>query len=92
MSLGVWVDAQHDLDLSGSGVPVYKSDRTDAKSVENALVYYLDVLARRQSGEQLVPFQVERLDYRESDRKAFMRGLEVAGQKAVDEFKNAFGG
>ncbi|RME85581.1 MAG: hypothetical protein D6775_02440 [Caldilineae bacterium] len=71
------------------GVPVYKSDWTDAASLENALLYFLDVLARRRAGERLAPFRVQRLDYRNHDRDAFYRGLERAGRKAVEEFKTA---
>ena len=37
-----------------SGAPIYKSDWTDANSVENALVYFLDVVQRRRSRERLV--------------------------------------
>lgn len=78
--------------ISGSGVPVYKSDWTDANSIANALEYFIAVLVRRESGEQLAPFKVERMDYRESDRAAFFKGLEIAGPKAVAEFEEVFGG
>src|SRR3972149_287541 len=44
-----------------SGVAIYKSDWTDARSVENAIAYFLDVNERRRSGERLAPFRVERL-------------------------------
>ncbi|NIS82274.1 MAG: hypothetical protein GTO14_19175 [Anaerolineales bacterium] len=77
--------------FSRAGIPVYKSDWTDAKSVENAAVYFLDVLERRRGGERLAPFRVERLDFREQDREAFYRGLERNGPKAVEEFRRAFG-
>ncbi|MBI3961411.1 MAG: hypothetical protein HY335_01560 [Deinococcus sp.] len=74
-----------------AGQPIYKSDWTDAASVENALTYFLDVAARRHSGARLVPFRVERLDYRTQDRAAFYQGLERNGPKAVEEFRAAFG-
>ncbi len=74
-----------------SGVPVYKSDWTDARSVANAVEYFLDVAQRRRTGERLAPFRVERLDYRNQDREAFYRGLERNGPKAVREFRAAFG-
>jgi hypothetical protein len=73
-----------------SGVPVYKSDWTDAGSVENAIVYFLDVSQRRQARERLAPFHVERLDVRIQDRDGFYRGLARNGQKAVREFDEAF--
>lgn len=34
----------------------------------------------------------ERLDYRNQDRVAFFEGLERAGLKAVQEYRDAFGG
>jgi hypothetical protein len=77
--------------FSGAGVPVYKSDWTDARSVENTVEYFLDVVVRRRGGERLAPFRVERLDYRTQDQAAFYRGLERNGPKAVREFREAFG-
>ncbi len=74
-----------------AGVPIYKSDWTDASSVENALVHFLDGIDRRKSGERVVPFSVERLDFRTQDREAFYEGLERNGPKAVEEFRAAFG-
>lgn len=73
-----------------SGVPVYKSDWTDANSVSNAIDYFIDVIRRRREGEKMVPFSVERLDYRKQDRTAFYKGLERNGPKAVREFDEAF--
>jgi hypothetical protein len=52
-----------------SGIPVYKSDWTDPASVANAIGYFVDVTARRQRGERLAPFRVERLDFRTQDRE-----------------------
>lgn len=72
-----------------AGWPIYKSDWTDSNSVENALVYFLDVLERRRDRERLVPFRVERLDYRTSDPDGFKRGLARSGPKAVHEFEKA---
>jgi hypothetical protein len=76
--------------ISKAGVPVYKSDWTDANSVENAVQYFLASLDRRRAGERLVPFRVERLDLRNQDRETFYRGLERNGPKAVREFREAF--
>jgi hypothetical protein len=73
-----------------SGMPVYKSDWTDAGSVANALEYFVDINERRASHERLGPFRVERLDYRNVDREAFFQGLERNGPKAVREFREAF--
>lgn len=72
------------------GVPIYKSDWTDANSVENALAYFTDVAERRQNRERLAPFRVERLDYRRQDHDEFQAGLARNGPKAVREFSEAF--
>ena len=74
-----------------SGVPVYKSDWTDARSVENALEYLVGISERRRSKERLAPSHVERLDFRAQDHAGFFAGLERNGPKAVDEFRKAFG-
>lgn len=73
-----------------SGRPIYKSNWSDASSVENALVYYLDVIKRRRNSERIAPFRVERLDYRRQDREGFYEGLARSGPKAVSEFDVAF--
>jgi hypothetical protein len=73
-----------------SGVPVYKSDWTDAHSVENAVLYFLEVLERRRRGERLAPFRVDRLDFRTQDHEGFYQGLARNGPKAVREFTTAF--
>lgn len=72
-----------------TGVPVYKSDWTDHHSVRNALEYGLEVLERRRGRERLVPFRVERLDYRAGNPEAFFAGLARSGPKAVREFREA---
>ena len=76
--------------FSRAGMPVYKSDWSDAQSVENALEYFLKIPERRKAGERLAPFRVERLDYRNQDREKFYQGLERNGSKAVEEFRKAF--
>jgi hypothetical protein len=73
------------------GVPVYKADWTDPVSVANTLDYLLARYAQGQAGVRLVPFHVERLDYRTGDRVAFDQGLARNGPKAVREFRAAFG-
>lgn len=76
--------------IARSGLIVYKSDWTDAFSVENAIQYFSLIPARRRTGERLAPFHVERLDYRNQERDQFYKHLERNGQKALDEFKQAF--
>lgn len=72
-----------------SGLPIYKSDWTDANSVENAIDYFLDVVRRRREKQRLVAFRVERLDYRTSDTEAFYAGLERNGPRSVREFRES---
>ena len=74
-----------------SGIPVYKSDWTDAASVANAVDYYVGVRKRRRDGERLAPFQVQRLDFRNQDREGFYEGLARNGPKAVREDREACG-
>ena len=74
-----------------TGLPIYKSDWTDPHSIENAMEYFLDVVERRRAKERLVPFRVERLDFRRQDQEAFFQGLARNGPKAVREFREAFG-
>lgn len=70
-------------------LPLHQSDWSDANSIANALAYHLDVLERRRGKERLVPFHVERLDYRGSDPQGFAAGLARSGPKAVREFQEA---
>ena len=74
-----------------AGQAIYKSDWTDANSVDNALGYYVDVAKRRRARESLAPFTVQRIDYRDADRMAFFKGLKRNGNQAVDDFIAAFG-
>lgn len=74
-----------------AGQPIYKSDWSDAGSVDNALAYYVDVARRRQKRQTLAPFQVQRLDYRNADRLEFFNGLKRNGPQAVDDFIHVFG-
>ncbi|KAA3663007.1 MAG: hypothetical protein DWQ04_11835 [Chloroflexi bacterium] len=69
-----------------AGTPVYKSNWTDANSVANAIDYFLDVSRRRRERERLIPFRVERLDYRTSNQGEFDEGLRRSGPKAYREF------
>ena len=73
-----------------SGLPIYKSDWTDAASVGNAVEYYLDVARRRRERQRLAPFRVERLDYKTQDYERFYAGLEKAGPQAVSDFSTTF--
>lgn len=73
--------------MKKGGMPIYKSDWTDARSVETALEYALQIVDRRRSRARLAPFKVERIDYRENDRERFFEGLARNGPKAVREYR-----
>lgn len=73
-----------------SGVPVYKSDWSDARRIQNAIEYLPDVTERRRSGERVSPFRVKRLDFYRQDQQAFYAALERNGPKSVREFRAAF--
>ena len=72
------------------GLPIYRSDWTDENRVENALKYFHDLVNRRRSGERVVGFNVQRLDFRTQDQAGFIVGLERNGPKAAREFMKAF--
>ena len=73
------------------GQVLYKSDWTDAASVRDMLEALAGLPERRRSGARIAPFQVQRMEWREADRGRFYEGLELAGPKAVEEFRRAFG-
>lgn len=76
--------------LSGSGIPMYKAEWTDADSIESAVQHLLQGTERRRAGQRLAPLVVARLDLRERNREEFYKGLERNGPKAVREFRAAF--
>lgn len=66
---------------------VYKADWTDTGSVRSAVEELLGMVVRRRRDHlTLSPFKVERLEYRVSSHKAFIKGLERSGPKAVTEY------
>ena len=77
--------------FTAKGTPLYRSEWTDAHSVQNTMDYFLDVTDRREGREPLVPFRVDRLDYRSRDVEKFYQGLERNGPKAVREYRAARG-
>ena len=86
-------DSMHNISwiFTQFGIPVHKSDCTDAASIANAIEYFIDITRQRRAGKRMAPFHVERLDFRESDREAFYKALERNGPRAVREFREAFG-
>lgn len=76
--------------LGRTGLVVYRSNWSDARSVANGLDYLFEVAERRRAGERLATFRVERLDYRDHDRHRFYEGLDRAGPSAAVEYEAAF--
>ena len=76
--------------FSRTGTVLYKSDWTHVASVVDMLEYLRKLPERRKSGARLSPFQVQRVEYRESDVNAFYDGLARNGQQAVDDFARTF--
>ncbi len=75
--------------IGRGGRVLFRSDWTDAATVEAALAYLEAARARRQEGLRLKPFYAEFVGYRWSDQAAFEAGLEVAGPQAVADFARA---
>ncbi len=74
--------------MDRAGRPVYKADWTDSASVERAVRDLFAMAGRRREARlPAAPFNVERLEYRPRDHRAFLEGLEIAGPKAVAEFE-----
>lgn len=67
----------------------FRSNWTDAYTVENALEYLFREGENRREGVRSAPFYAELLGHRAIDRPAFMEGLLRAGPKAVEEFIDA---
>ncbi len=72
--------------LTRAGAPVYKADWTHPPSVAEALESLVAVGERRQAGERLAPFKIERQEFRYQDSEGFQKGLERAGPQAVSDF------
>jgi hypothetical protein len=71
--------------IGRGGIVQYKSAWTDAKHVEQALLYALDTQDRKVK-EGLTPFYSETLSWRQRDDAAFKAGLERTGKQAVEDF------
>ena len=75
--------------IGRGGKVLFRSDWTDALTLEFFLKYLLSIRERRRSGEQLAGFYAEFMGYRSVDREKFRHGLEVAGPQAVEDFARA---
>jgi hypothetical protein len=75
--------------LNQSNTVLFKANWTDPITIKFALDYHFNVLDRRREGLRLNPFYAELHGFRWVDDDAFFELLDLAGQKAVDEFKEA---
>lgn len=73
--------------IGRGGRVLFRSDWTDAPTIEFFLKYLVDVRARRRSGEKMAGFYAEFVGYRNVNDEKFIEGLEVAGPQAVADFK-----
>jgi len=78
--------------IGRGGRVLFRSDWTDAATIEAALVYLEGARAGRREGLRLKPFYAELVGYRWSDQAAFDAGLELAGPQAVADFARAMAG
>lgn len=75
--------------INPRGQIAFRSNWTDAHTVDAALEYLLREGENRREGVRSAPFYAEILGHRAIDRPAFMDGLLKAGPKAVEEFIQA---
>ncbi len=72
--------------IGRGGRVLFRSNWTDAPTIELMLNYLVNVRARRREGERMTPFYAEFAGFRINDPATFQEGLKVAGQQAVDDF------
>ncbi len=75
--------------LNSAHTVIFRANWTDPPTIRFALDYHFGALDRRRSGLRQNPFYAEMYAFRWVDDSAFMEGLELSGQKAVDEFQKA---
>lgn len=75
--------------LNQAHTVLFRANWTDPATIQFALDYHFDVLDRRRSGLRLNPFYAEFHGFRWVDDEAFFDGLELAGERAVAEFRQA---
>lgn len=68
------------------GRVLFRSNWTDAPTIELMLNYIVNVRARRREGERLAPFYAELMGYRITDPAKFQAGLHIGGQQAIEDF------
>lgn len=72
--------------IGRSGRVIFRSDWTDAPTIEFFLNYLLSMRERRRDGERLTGFYAEFMGYRGVDLEKFKQGLATAGPQAVEDY------
>jgi hypothetical protein len=72
--------------IGRGGRVLFRSNWTDAPTLEMMLHYLVDVRSRRREGLRMAPFYAEFAGYRLNDPAKFQEGLKVGGQQAIDDF------
>jgi hypothetical protein len=72
--------------IGRGGRILFRSNWTDAPTIEMMLNYLVDVRSRRREGLRMAPFYAEFAGYRITDPKQFQAGLHIGGQQAVEDF------
>jgi hypothetical protein len=75
--------------LNSAHTVLFRANWTDPLTIKFALDYHFGIQDKRRSGLRQNPFYAELHGFRWVDDKAFFKGLELAGQQAVDEFHRA---
>ncbi|MBI3977909.1 MAG: hypothetical protein HY331_06965 [Chloroflexi bacterium] len=75
--------------IGRGGQVLFRSDWTDAPTVELVLNYVLASRGRRREGLRLAPFYAEFVGFRWNDPAKFQERLAIAGQQAIDDMARA---
>lgn len=72
--------------IGRGGKVLFRSNWTDAPTIELMLNYLVNTRARRREGERLAPFYAEFGGYRITDPAKFQQGLQIGGPQAIADF------
>lgn len=72
--------------IGRGGRVLFRSNWTDAPTIEFMIHYLVNVRARRREGERLAPFYAEFVGYRLTDPRKFQEGLHIGGPQAIADF------
>ena len=75
--------------IDRGGKVLFRSDWTDAPTIEKVLDYILDARKQRREGLRMAPFYAEMVGYRWSDLAKHHEVLEKAGPQALSDWENS---